>query len=166
MSEYTEFFLNSRASIVQLETLEISHPNFTKIYRIVRNATAGIDVTLETLEAVHFDYYPLRIKGNGARDNLDFSLQIDLGDLGDILPNELDAVSSADGFTIKPLVVYRTFRSDDLSKPLFGPLILEVGTFNFKREGSGFEAKAPSLNVNQTGEIYALDRFPMLRAFL
>lgn len=166
MSEYTEFFLNSKSSVVQLETLEITHPDFTKDYRIVRNATAGVTVTLETAEVKSFDYYPLRIVGTGTRDNLDYGLKIDLGDLGEVLPTELDAVSDANGFVVKPTVIYRTYRSDDLAKPLFGPLLLQVTAFSFNRTGSSFEAKAPSLNVNKTGEIYSLDRFPMLRAFL
>lgn len=166
MSDYSEFYLNSKSSIIQLETLEISHPNFTKTYRVVRNATLGLTATLETDETVDFDYYPLRISGSETRDNLDFSIKVDFGDLGEIIPTEIDEVSDANGFLTKPLVVYRTFRSDDLTKPLYGPLALEIGAFSFKREGASFEAKAPSLNINKTGEIYSFDRFPMLRAFL
>ncbi|MBN46212.1 MAG: hypothetical protein CMH23_07030 [Methylophaga sp.] len=166
MSEYSEFFLNSSSSVVQLELLEISHPNFTKTYRIVRNAVNGVTVTLEDASVETFDYYPLRITGTETRENLDFSLRIDLGDLGEVLPPELDAVSSAGGFETKPIVKYRTYRSDDLNAPLFGPLVLEVKSFSFNREGSTFEAKAPSLNVNKTGELYKIDRFPMLRGFL
>lgn len=166
MTTYAEFFLNSKSSVVQLELLEISHPNFTKVYRIVRNAVQGVTVTLETAETVAFDYYPLRVTPVAAYDNLDQSLKIDLGDLGEVLPKELDSVSSADAFFIKPLIKYRTYRSDDLTAPLYGPLILEVSTFTFNREGSMFEAKAPSLNVNKTGELYKIDRFPMLRGFL
>lgn len=166
MSRYTEFFLNSKSSVVQLELLEISHPNFTKIYRVVRNAVEGVTVSLETGESAQFDYYPLKISTIGARDNLDQALTINLGDLGDVLPKELDEVSSANGFGIKPTVVYRTYRSDDLTRPLFGPVLLEVESFAFNREGSTFEAKAPSLNINKTGERYKLDRFPMLRGYL
>lgn len=166
MTTYSEFFLNSKSSVVQLELLEISHPNFTKTYRIVRNAVEGVTVTLEDASIQTFDYYPLRITGTETRENLDFSLQIDLGDLGEVLPPELDAVSSASGFETKPIVKYRTYRSDDLTAPLFGPLVLEVKSFSFNREGSTFEAKAPSLNVNKTGELYKIDRFPMLRGFL
>lgn len=166
MSRYTEFFLNSKSSVVQLELLEISHPNFTKIYRVVRNAVEGVTVTLETGQSAQFDYYPLKISAIGARDNLDQALTINLGDLGDVLPKELDEVSSASGFGIKPTVVYRTYRSDDLLRPLFGPVLLEVESFAFNREGSTFEAKAPSLNINKTGERYKLDRFPMLRGYL
>lgn len=166
MSEYSEFFLSSKSSVVQLDTLEISHPNFTQVYRVVRNAVAGVTVTLETGASAAFTYYPLRITGVGLRENLDFGIKVDLGDLGEVLPAELDAVAAADGYETKPTVIYRTYRSDDLSAPLFGPINLEVKAFNFNREGSTFEARAPSLNVNKTGELYSLDRFPMLRGFL
>lgn len=166
MSAYSEFFLNSRSSVVQLELIEISHPNFTKVYRVVRNAVQGVTVTLESGTPTRFDYYPLKIENNGSRDDLDQSFTFTLGDLGEVLPKELDAVASGDGFGAKPTVVYRTYRSDDLTKPLFGPVLLEVESFAFNREGSTFSAKAPSLNVNKTGERYELERFPMLRGFL
>lgn len=166
MSTYAEFFLKSKSSVVQLETLEISHASFTKVYRVVRNAVQGLTAKLETGESVTFDYYPLLIENAGVRDDLDQAITVNLGDLGEVLPKELDEVSSNDGFGIKPTVVYRTYRSDDLTRPLFGPVVLEVTSFAFNREGSTFEAKAPSLNVNKTGELYKLDRFPMLRGFL
>jgi hypothetical protein len=166
MSKYSEYFLNSKSSIIQLELIEISHSAFTKIYRIVRNATAGVTVTLEDNTIESFDYYPLSITPIAANDDLDQSLKISFGDLGEVLPKELDAVSSANGFLEKPIVKYRIYRSDDLENVLVGPLILEVKTFSFNREGSTFEAKAPSVNINKTGELYKINRFPMLRGFL
>lgn len=166
MSAYSEFFLNSRSSIIQIETLEISHPDFTKTYRVQRNIKEGVTVTLETLEVFLFEYYPLRISSSESRDNLDCSFKIALGDLGETLPAELDAIAVADGFSTKPTVKYRTYRSDALTVPLFGPLLLEVTAIAFSKDGASFEAKAPSLNVNRTGETYQLDRFPMLRGFL
>jgi hypothetical protein len=166
MSDYSEFFLKSKSSVVQLETLEISHPNFTKIYRIVRNCVQGIEVILENSQIAQFEYRPLQIENAGVRDDLDQAIKINLGDLGEVLPKELDRISSNDGFGVKPVVVYRTYRSDDLTKPLFGPVTLEISSFAFNRQGSTFEAKAPSLNITKTGEIYKLDRFQMLRGFL
>lgn len=166
MSKYSEFFLNSAASVVKLETLEISHPNFTRVYRIVRNAVAGITARIETGEEVDFEYLPMRITSTGASDDLDNGVRVDLGDLGEILPVELDRVAASSGFSVKPVVKYREYRSDDLINVLNGPVVLEVRTFSFKREGSSFEAKAPSLNINKTGELYTFDRFPMLRGFL
>lgn len=166
MSEYTEFFLASTSNIVQLETLEISHSSFTKTYYIVRNAVSGITATLETAVDVDFVYYPLRIKGVGQRNDLDYGIKVDLGDLGEILPTEVDRIASDGAYHEKPLVTYRTYRSDDLTTPLFGPINLEVSVFNFDRDGASFEAKAPSLNSATTGELYKIDRFPMLRGFL
>lgn len=166
MSQYSEFFLNSKSSVVQLELLEIYHPDFTQTYRVVRNCTDGVTVTLENATVETFDYYPLKITSTGSREDLDFGLQIDFGDLGEVLPVELDAVSSAAGYGTKPTITYRAYRSDDLTAPMLGPYELEVTSFNFNREGASFEAKAPSLNVNTTGELYKIERFPMLKGFL
>jgi len=166
MTDYSQFFLNSSSSIPQLELLEITHPNFSQDYFIVRNATNGITVTLEDLSSQAFVYYPLKITAVGTRENLDFSIRVDLGDLGEVLPVELDNVATAAGYGTKPTVKYRTYRSDDLTAPLYGPVTLEVESFSFTREGCSFEAKAPSLNISSTGETYSLDRFPMLRGFL
>jgi hypothetical protein len=167
MSAYSEFFLNSRASVVQLELLEVSHPDFLQTHRIVRNAAAGVTVDLSDDErGVHFIYYPAQVSSTGARDDLDSAIRVQLGDLGEVLPAEFDAVDAAGGFLIKPRVRYWVFRSDALSNPIFGPLNLEVTTFSFNSQGSSFEAQAPRLNLNRTGERYKLDRFPMLRGFL
>lgn len=166
MSDFTEFFLNSPSSVVQLELLEISHPDFTQTYYIVRNAIAGVTVTLENAAVQFFQYRPVRIKKLGESDDLDSGFAIDLGDLGEILPTELDAVREAGTFDVKPTVKYRAYRSDDLTAPMDGPYVLEVTNFSFNQDGASFEAKAPSLNVNQTGEIYRVDRFSGLRGFL
>lgn len=166
MSIYTEFFLNSSANVVQLELIELSHSQFSKVYRIVRNACQGITVTLETAEVATFDYYPLRIEAGQTKDDLDQTFTITLGDTGEVLPVELDNVAAASAFEEKPRLVYRTYRSDVLTEPLFGPIELEIESLVFNRDGVSFAAKAPSLNVNKTGEIYSLERFPMLRGFL
>lgn len=166
MSIYSEFFLNSTGDIVQLELIEVSHPNFTQTYRIVRNAVAGVTVTLEDSSVQTFDYYPLQIKQSPVTDDLDQKVSITLGDLGQVLPQELDAVNSAGGFTIKPTLKYRTYRSDDLSVPLYGPLVFELENLSFNDEGVSFDAVAPRLNQLSTGEIYTFERFPMLKGFI
>lgn len=166
MSNYTEFFLNSRSNVVQLECLEISHPSFSKVYRIVRNATNGVSVRYENGVVYPHDYYPLKITSIGSRGDLDQGFKITMGDLGELIPSEIDRVISANTFGLKPSVKYRTFRSDDLNTVMFGPLILEIKTFTFTKEGAMFEAKAPTLNNNGTGELYRIDRFPGLRGFV
>lgn len=166
MTQYSEFFLKSGRNVIQYETLEISHPSFSQVYRIVRNAVDGLNVLLEGGTPATFIYRPVGITSLGNRDDLDSGFSIALGDLGTIIPKELDAVAAAGTFAIKPTAKYRAYRSDVLTAPMLGPLVLEVSAFSFNREGSSFEAKAPSLNNNRTGIIYDLDMFPMLRAFL
>lgn len=166
MSEYSEFFLNAGANVAELELLEISHPNFTQTYYIVRNATEGVTVTLEDATVQAFEYYPLQITPAGAGDDLDQVLQIQLGDLGAILSQELDSISAGESFGTKPTLKYRTYRSDDLSAPLYGPITLEISRLTFKKEGAAFEAHAPRLNSTATGELYTTTRFPMLRGFI
>jgi hypothetical protein len=163
MSAYSEFFLNSESSVVQLDCLEISHSLFTQTFYVVRNATRGVTVTHEDETEHAYEYYPLKCTLSGPRGDLDHVLRIEFGDLGQVLPQQLDAIRAGNGFSEFPVVRYRTYRSDDLDTVLFGPLYLEVRNMVFKREGCAFEAKAPSLNMKRTGELYSLARFPMLR---
>lgn len=166
MSAYTEFYLNSESSVVQLEIVEISHPAFSQIYRIVRNAIDGVTVTLETGETVSCIYYPLQIMPTGVTDDLDQTLEVQFGDLGQLIPIELDYVKAAGQWSIKPTLLYRTYRSDVLTAPLFGPFRYVISGITFNKTGSQCQASAPKVNQNQTGEIYTMDRFPMLRGFL
>lgn len=165
-SEALSYFLSSGRDVVSLDLFEISHPAFTQTYRRVRNNRDGVTVTLETGEVAFFDWYPLQIVELSDQADLDNGLQIAFGDLGEVLPRELDAVKAADAMDIKPTVVYRAYRSDDLSAPMVGPLVLEATNFSFSKEGATFEATAPYVNRNRTGETYNLARFPTLRGFL
>jgi hypothetical protein len=166
MSRYSEFFLNSASSVVQLELIEISHPSFSKVYRVVRNAIDGVTVTLETGLVANFEYYPLNIKPTGVSDDLDQTLEIQLGDLGEIIPYELDNIAADGTFNIKPTLLYRTYRSDDLTQPLYGPFRYVISNMPFTKEGVVLNAGAPRVNQNTTGEIYTIDRFPTLQGFL
>lgn len=167
MGSYSEFFLNSRRDVVQLELVEVTHPNFTQPYRIVRNAPRGVTVNLSADEPqIAFTYFPARVSQQGARDDLDSSIQIDLGDLGEVIPGEVDAVREAGGSMTKPALRYWAFRSDELAAPIYGPIALEIPSISFSEEGASFEARAPTLNSAKTGERWTLDRIPMLRGFV
>lgn len=167
MSEIAEFFLGSRAGIVQLELLEIDHQAFSQTYRIVRNAKAGVTVDLSAEETgISFEYLPVQVQRSGSSGDLDSSIRFDIGDVGTIVPDEIDAVAADGSFQIKPSLRYWSFRSDNLASPIFGPLTMEIPTISFSEEGASFSAAAPSLNSAKTGERYTLDRFPMQRGFL
>jgi hypothetical protein len=167
MSDQSEFFLNSRSSVVQLELIELTHPNFTAPHRFVRNHADGVVVDLSPTELeIEFPYYPARVSPIGARDDLDAGVRIELGDLGDVVNSELDSIEQNNGWRIKPTVRYWAYRSDDLTAPIYGPLFLEATTLTVTPTGTAFDAAAPKLNIISTGERYSIDRFPMLRGFL
>jgi hypothetical protein len=162
---YAEYFLNSRSNVVELELIEISHPSFSKTYRIVRNAIDGVTVTHEDASEHEYEYFPLKLTPTGASDDLDQTIKVELGDLGQIIPLELDRIANDETFAVKPTLLYRTYRSDDLSAPLYGPVRFQIASITFQKNGSAFEAGAPRLNMTSTGQIYSMDRFTMLRGF-
>lgn len=183
IDRYTSFFLNSASAIVHLETIEINHTSFTngnndsgKTYSVVRNAIYGLTATLETAAVRNFMYYPLALTPTGASDDLDQKIKVSLGDLGDLLSKERDnwvnwcaanmAAIKADPTILKPTMTYRVFRSDDLTAPIDGPFKYEIPSILRKRDAASFEAGAPKLNTNQTGEIFNMATFPMLRGLL
>jgi hypothetical protein len=154
MSDLAEFYLGSLSSVAELELFEISHPDMTQTYRFCPQAKDGVTVDLSPGELdVPFIYYPAEV-----------SLQ--LGDVGTLMPDEVDAIEEAGGMLTKPTLRFWVFRSDDLTAPRFGPLTLEIPTLASEEMGSSIEARAPRLNANRTGEIYSLGRFPMLRGWV
>lgn len=166
-AEYAAFFLDSHADVFQQALIEVSHPNFSKVHRIVATDPGGLTVTLSPEEGdATFDYYPLKVRRSAEQGDLDQGVRVDLGDIGTVWPQELDRVKAADGSSTKPVFRYWTYRSDDLTKPLFGPLRLEVTDFSYTEDGVSFEAMAPRLNNLGTGETYLILRFPMLRGTL
>ena len=166
MSEYSEFFLKAPSAIVQLELLTIAHPSFSQVFNIVRNAIKGVTVTLETGEVQFFDYYPLKIEATGAANDLDSKLKCEFGDLGGLLPQQLDLCAAAGTFRTFPTLTYRTYRSDILTAPLYGPIYYVIPRITFNKTGNSFEAQAQTLNLNSTGEIYTTNNFPMLGGFI
>lgn len=166
-AEYAAFFLDSHSDVFQQHLIEVAHPNFTKTHRVVATDPSGVTVHLSDAEGdADFEYFPLKIRRSAERGDLDQGLRVDLGDVGTVWPQELDAVKAADGHGTKPTLRYWSYRSDDLTKPLFGPLRLEVSDFSYTEGGVSFEATAPKLNSLGTGETYLIRRFTMLRGTL
>jgi len=161
MTTYAQFMLSSSSSVTLYQTIEISHTAFSKVYRIVRNNPLGISVTLETGNKARFDYVPMEIRHGGARGDLDYSIQVQFGDLGTDIPKEIDLMRAADGMNERPTLRYREYTSDDLLAPIRGPIDLELATIDINHEGASFEATARHLNISATGELYRLSRFPM-----
>lgn len=160
-----DFYLTAPRSVRRLELLELSHPNFTQTYRLVRNARRGVTATVDGAPRA-FAWYPLNVVQDSSSDDLGQGLTMDFGDLGEVLPKEMDAVAAANGMDVRPKLRYWQFRSDDMAAALLGPFEYEVRSISFNYEGSTVKAAAPELAKSATGEAYTLERFPMLRGVL
>lgn len=166
MTEETSFYFGGPTSAAEIQTLEISHPSFSRVWRVQGKYRTGLWARDENGAQQWFDYVPLALRPMEDRGNLDFGLTVSFGDLGDILPDEIERARAAGTMHIKPAVVCRAYRSDDLSGPMVGPVSLESRKINRRKDGAQFDATAPELNVSKTGELYTLDRFPGLRMML
>lgn len=156
-----DFFLKDPAHIVQLELLEISHPSISQTYRIVKNDANGV-----TFQGHFYEYYPCSIKPAYDFQGLDFEIEVQLGDLGEIIPKELHNIQVAETQKTPIKVNYYILRSDDLSQAMFSFTNLEAKNFTFNKQGSNFTAKAQGLNTYTTGETYNLKDYPYLAGFL
>ena len=163
---YVLFFLNSAPDVIQLELFEVTHPDFSRSYRYVRNQRGGVNVTLPIDGPTAFEYRPVRITRSRESANLLQALTIDLGDPGEIFSAEIDRLLAAGTMGIKPKLRYWVYRSDDLTTPLLGPLNYEVVNVSTKEGYVTAQAQAPELNASRTGELYTFNRFPMLRGLI
>lgn len=162
---YRGFLLDARPDVAELETLSLSHPDFTATHHLVRNHRSGFTGTLEDATTADFVACPMTIKRRGERDDMVQSLQVELGDVGEIAAPEIKRIRAADNMRERPLAKFRIWRHDDLSAPLIDFAPLEVKETARTRAGVAFEARAKQLNDADTGERFTNARFPMLRAF-
>lgn len=167
MTAETEFFFSTARSVSRIEGLEISHPDFSRTFYLVRNPNPWMpEQPLGHGGGVvrTYQYCPLRLRPMASRGDLDFGVSVDLGDLGEIIPAEIDRIVAASSTGTRPQVIYRAWRSDQLSAPMTGPIKLQVDQITRAREGSTFDAVAPYLNLSKTGSLYTVERFEMLAA--
>jgi hypothetical protein len=160
----SDFVLAGPRGAAYLDTVVLSHPSWSQEYRVVRNAVSGITATLETAAVVEFSYYPLVVKPPGARQGLQLELAVELGDLGEVLPAELDRMRAAGTMYVRPALVYRAFRSDDLAGgPIVGPWSFEVYQISASLSGSTLSARTRASSPARTGRLYQSRLFPTLR---
>lgn len=161
-----DFYLKGNPNDVLLQLIEVSHPAFSKVYRYVKNAVDGVTVNHEDGSSYFYDYSPLSIKKSKSSDDLDQSLDIGVGDLGEELPQEIDNLYLGAYFNVKPVLNYREYLSSDLSKPFLSILGLEVTDYQMQKEGGQFTCKAKELNLSSTGLTFNLNDYPTMRGFV
>lgn len=154
--------------MVPLECVEISHPDFTEPFRFVKNDTEGVVVKHESAGTdVQYEYQPMSIQRSTVTNDLDQKLSLTIGDVEDELIKSVVSARQGTNWKVRPTVKWRLYRDDYLTEPMVSLQTLEVASMS--KDGSGnctFDAQAPELNSVRTGEIYDLERFPLLRGMI
>lgn len=163
LDRYARFLLNSSGSLYEFECLEITHPQFPKAFRYVRNDEDGLTVKHEDGLEYAYAYQQLGVSQQTVHNHLDQKLDVTIVDYDDDLIDALDLVTNGQN----PKVQLRKYRSDDLNTVLSTSGELEAKKISKDSYGKvTFEASTPSLNDVATGELYTFERFPLLRGTL
>jgi len=141
-------------------TVSISHSLMSKTYNLVMDA-ATLTALDENGATVVYEPSSMQALGASQSNDLDQEAIYTFSDELNILDGELDRIplDSAES----PVVIFRGYLSDYLDSPV------EVFTYLVKsisQEKGIFTLRTgvPDLNSDQTGEIYDLDTFPMMRS--
>ena len=166
MPDYN-YWLSGNPDDVRLQCVEISHPAWSKVYRIVQNHADGITVTHEGGFTYPYEYVPLTIQKGNNSDDLDQEITIGVGDLGEDFPLEIDRIRASTLYShVRPMLNYREYNLSDLTQPQVTILGLEATDYEPKIEGAVFICRAKQMNLTKTGETYNLDDYPTLRGFI
>lgn len=171
VDDIKDFHLDSVSSVVLLETLEISHSLWPVPIRIVTNHPDGISVTLENGQQATFEFIPLMIQRGNTSDDLDQTLNITVGDLGELVPPLIQKIRDAPSDE-KPQVIYRSFAFDAASMVLTKQTPIEiirglsVAKMNQDYQATTFEAATSGKNSVKTGRTYNFKDYPDLRGLI
>lgn len=157
------FLASAPQNIRSIQTIELSHPAMSKVWRLWREPYVGAITT----EAGVVEVLPanLDIKLAGTEGNLDqkFDINLDTTDINDEFRREMDLIPL--DTTEKVRAVYREYLSDDLAT-VQTEAVLQVETVAYRIGAATLSAVSPRLNVTRTGENYIPRDIPMLRGFL
>lgn len=168
------FFLRGNPHTMRLQLIEVTHPAWINTHRYVQNLVEGgrfwhAVSGSETNEYAWHDYTytPIGIKKSKSDDSLDQSITITVGDLGEKLPDDMDALRRHSAYSaVRPVLNYREYLSDNMADPLVSVEGLTVEDYQPHIEGGLFICKAKELNLTATGISFTVDSFPGLRDFI
>ncbi|MBB5411910.1 hypothetical protein HDG34_005876 [Paraburkholderia sp. HC6.4b] len=166
-TELQRLLASQQAGIIELETFQVSHPNFSRSYYIVRNLPDGFTGQLEDGSLVEFQYVPVSFERAAANGDLDYEIRITFQDLNEIIAPEVARIP-VDSKVI-PTCIVRSFiyrRDGTISPVADGPFVLGINSIAYTPEGCAFTASSQPLNVSATGEVYAIVDIPMLKGFV
>jgi len=163
---YKKFLASAPIEQREFRTIELYHPSFLSILRFVQDtqdqtltleATAPRDPSLPTV----FTAISMVIEEPQETQDADPVLTVNLGGVGAEVQDQVDLIIGEEVLT--PIeCIYRKFYSGDLSAPVV-VLSLSVSTIRFEGYTKvAFTAEDIDFANKISGELYTIERFPML----
>ncbi|CAM3969845.1 hypothetical protein PSAR109036_01805 [Psychrobacter arenosus] len=171
INDIKDIHLDSRPSIALLETIEAKHSAWGTSLRIATNHADGFEARNELGQFTQYQFAPLIINKGSVSDDLDQSLNITLGDLGEILPPLIKQIRDADSDEM-PSVTYRAYAYDVASMSLAKETPIDiiknlpVQTMSRDHQGTTFEAKTESKNAVVVGRTFNPNDYQDLKGLL
>lgn len=147
-----------------IESLEISHPKWSQVYRFVVNSNESMTLRDEYGESHTYDYSPISVTRSADADTLEQEITLFFADVGNVVPWLIDAFINDDRITL-PIVTYRAYITENYANPIFVARDLEIESVSRDWQGTRCDAKAPSLNESGNGDVYNASSDPSLIGF-
>lgn len=164
LDEASALLDQSSGVIGLLESIEISHPKWDKVYRFIVNSNESAVLTHEDGSSYFYEYAPITITRSADAETLEQELNFIFADLGDTIPRLIDAFINDEVIDL-PVLSYRAYIIGSYENPIFVVRDLEIETINRDWQGVRVDAKAPSLNDSGNGEVYNASSDPSLIGF-
>jgi hypothetical protein len=153
-------FASAPADEVIIETLQMSHSRFSKVWYLSANASA-FDAFLENGSNVTFQPLPFAVKLPASDAQGGQLLDISIANAGQEMVAEIEAASLAPNERIE--VVYRVYLESDKTAPQNLPLRLSLDHIAMTDEAiAGQAGRSDVLNFKFPSMVYSADKFPGL----
>jgi len=163
---YRRFLASAPVAQREYRTLELYHPSFSEVLRFVQD-TQDQTLTLESTAprdpstAVLFSAISMVIEEPQETEEADPVLTVNLGGVGGEVQDQVSAITGEDALT--PIeCIYRKYYSGDIDAPVL-VISLSVSTIRFEGYARvAFTAEDIDFANKLSGELYTIERFPML----
>ena len=163
---YRRFLASAPTAQREYRTIELYHPSFSSVLRFIQDAEDQA-LTLESAapreagDSVLFSAISMVIEEPQETEEADPVLTVNLGGVGGEVQDQVNAITGEDALT--PIeCIYRKYYSGDIDSPVI-VLSLSVSTIRFEGYTRvAFTAEDIDFANKLSGEIYTIERFPML----
>tara|TARA_R110002020_G_scaffold67718_4_gene177635 strand:- start:6214 stop:6729 length:516 start_codon:yes stop_codon:yes gene_type:complete len=150
-----------------LEVVSIKAAWFSQDYHLQGQVPDGIEVTLDTAEAVTAFYAPLELSQASSNADLSQTRSIVLQQINDIIASEVDNYNPLTDS--KPYIESRAFviyEDETISAQKQTTITMDLNEIGFDEQGAQIGASSKLVDESATGELATVERNPLFRGLI